>query len=71
MKSIVAGILILFIGGLVKAQEIVMITQPAAMKVGTQDAFELKYIIKNAAQVEDFRLPEMKDIQIYVMKNKT
>lgn len=64
MKSIVAGILILFIGGLVKAQEIVMITQPAAMKVGTQDAFELKYIIKNAAQVEDFRLPEMRDIQI-------
>jgi hypothetical protein len=48
--------------GTVQAQEIVMITQPAANKVGLQDAFEVRYIIRNASQVEGFTLPESKDL---------
>ncbi len=64
MKSIIVGILCVLVGLFVHAQEIVMITQPAANKVGIQDAFEVKYIIKNAAQVENFNLPDLRDFQV-------
>ena len=64
MKSIIVGILCVLVGSWVHAQEIVMITQPAANKVGIQDAFEVKYIIKNAAQVENFNLPDLRDFQV-------
>lgn len=48
----------------VRAQEGVFITQPAAQKVGTQDKFEVKYILKNIRNATKFELPPMADFQI-------
>ncbi|MBL7765864.1 MAG: protein BatD [Chitinophagaceae bacterium] len=64
MRLLVLSLLSLFIRTLGVAQEIVFITQPAADKVGTEDAFDVRFVIKNASQVTKFSLPEMNDLQI-------
>jgi hypothetical protein len=61
-KSLFSCFVFLLLSTFSFAQEIIMITQPAAKKVGLQDAFEVKYIIKNANQVEQFSLPDLKDV---------
>lgn len=46
------------------AQEFSMHVRPAAQKVGTQDAFQVSYILQNADRVQSFRLNELKDVQM-------
>lgn len=64
MKAAFISLLFILVTISSSAQEIVFITQPAANKVGIQDAFEVKYILKNASQVQKFSLPESNDIQV-------
>jgi hypothetical protein len=57
--------LILFIScAAVVAQEIEFQVMPAASKVGTQDAFEVRYVIKNANRAQSFSLNELRDVQV-------
>lgn len=64
MKVIFANIILLISCANIFAQEIEFQMLPAANKVGTQDAFEVKYIIKNANRVQTFALGDIKDVQV-------
>lgn len=64
MKEIFASFALLFILINVSAQEVEFSVIPAAQEVGTQDAFQVVYQIKNSNRVEGFRIEETKDIQI-------
>lgn len=64
MKHLFTFLIILFLPAFLKAQEAVFITQPAAQKVGLQDKFEVKYILKNINNAQNFALPPMADFQV-------
>ena len=57
-------ILVLLSASILNAQEAVFITQPAAQKVGINDKFEVKFILKNINNAQRFTLSAMPDFQV-------
>lgn len=57
-------ILVLLSVSILNAQEAVFITQPAAQKVGINDKFEVKFILKNINNAQHFTLSAMTDFQV-------
>jgi len=57
-------ILVLLSVSILNAQEAVFITQPAAQKVGINDKFEVKFILKNINNAQRFTLSAMPDFQV-------
>lgn len=64
MKIIFAHLIFLFSWCSLSAQEIDFQVLPAANTVGTQDAFEVRYVIKNANRAQTFALNDLRDVQV-------
>lgn len=56
--------LLLLSAAILQAQEAVFITQPAAQKVGINDKFEVKFILKNISNAQRFSLSPMPDFEV-------
>jgi hypothetical protein len=56
--------LLLMSAAILQAQEAVFITQPAAQKVGINDKFEVKFVLKNISNAQGFLLSPMPDFEV-------
>ncbi len=64
MKVFITQLFIVVLSMPLFAQDIDFQVFPAANKVGTQDAFEVKYVIKNANRAQTFSLQQVRDVQV-------
>ncbi len=64
MKAVISSLIIIFACCGAIAQDGILQVIPAANKVGTEDAFEVKYVVKNANRAREYALTDMKDVQI-------
>ncbi|MBK7690753.1 MAG: BatD family protein [Bacteroidetes bacterium] len=64
MRALFASLILFISTATVVAQDIEFQVMPAANKVGTQDAFEVRYVVKNANRAQSFSLNELRDVQV-------
>ena len=64
MKVFITQLFIVVLSMPLFAQDIDFQVFPVANKVGTQDAFEVKYVIKNANRAQTFSLQQVRDVQV-------